>query len=280
MRMSGRPRRGFTLVELLVVIGIIAVLIGILLPTISAARKRANTTACMAGMRNLGQMIYAYQVEFKGSYPYSYYTSIGSGSAIVGEDSGDATDRITYVWWSVLRKYMRRGGNFDNSTLNNDGSRTTRFMPAFSCPEGRNRDAGCDYGSNMAIMTDKRYETILRHRANPSPGIPAKTNGVYPDNIVLFDATELAPAFDRQYVCGYDLDGGMLADVQNAPEKRWRGYYSNSGDVTLDDEAPIDPGPNADQAPAAPTAREISAGATTGTTRISCSRTEPCERSR
>src|SRR3954451_6097798 len=97
-RRRGR-RSAFTLVELLVVIGIIAVLIGILLPVISAARQRAETTACMATLRNLGQAIYAYSVEFKGCVPYSYYYDslvLTSGDRIVGENDGDQKDRGTF----------------------------------------------------------------------------------------------------------------------------------------------------------------------------------------
>src|SRR5438105_2139955 len=69
-----KSRRAFTLVELLVVIGIIAVLIGILLPVLGRARDQANTTACMATLRSLGQTLAIYTSENKGSYPFSYYT--------------------------------------------------------------------------------------------------------------------------------------------------------------------------------------------------------------
>src|SRR3712207_2413372 len=62
-------KAGFTLVELLVVIGIIALLISILLPSLNAARRQATRIACAANIRSIGQSYQMYAAEFKGSYP-------------------------------------------------------------------------------------------------------------------------------------------------------------------------------------------------------------------
>jgi prepilin-type N-terminal cleavage/methylation domain-containing protein/prepilin-type processing-associated H-X9-DG protein len=66
---SGRARSGFTLVELLVVIGIIALLIAILLPALSKAREQSRRTACMSNLRSLGQAMFLYANAFKDRLP-------------------------------------------------------------------------------------------------------------------------------------------------------------------------------------------------------------------
>lgn len=71
----GRSDRGagFTLVELLVVIGIIAMLIAVLLPALAASRQQATNVKCLSNLRQLAQFAFAYCAENNGAFPLAYW---------------------------------------------------------------------------------------------------------------------------------------------------------------------------------------------------------------
>ena len=87
-------RRAFTLVELLVVCGIVAVLIGLAFPVLSRARQHANRAACAANLRSIGQALVMYTQQ------YRYYP---------GYCAHDADARNLYVVWPVRLRAFTGG---------------------------------------------------------------------------------------------------------------------------------------------------------------------------
>jgi prepilin-type N-terminal cleavage/methylation domain-containing protein/prepilin-type processing-associated H-X9-DG protein len=90
---NARTKRAFTLVELLVVIGIIAVLISVLLPSLSKARRDANRAKCLANLRSMQVAQALYAAENRG---YLIQAGMGHGGMHANEE---------LTWFNVLERY-------------------------------------------------------------------------------------------------------------------------------------------------------------------------------
>ena len=110
-----KSTKGFTIVELLVVISIIALLIALLLPALAEARQDANSIACLANLRSQGQMMAEYGVEYKGAIPYGRWVAASYGTNMWGASTWDtllfctangthgvSAASLAQAWWYPL----------------------------------------------------------------------------------------------------------------------------------------------------------------------------------
>lgn len=141
---SERPRRGFTLVELLVVIGIISVLIAILLPALNAARRQARMIACQSGLRQLAMAATMYMGENRQRLAIRNDFTVDPP----GSPSGDGYGLYQVRWFDAIAPYLGAGQFAQSMGARADNNTSEDFkkaMPLLWCPEDLEKSSTYSY---------------------------------------------------------------------------------------------------------------------------------------
>lgn len=186
--MRKSTRKAFTLVELLVVIGIIAVLIGVLLPVLASARRAAETAQCLSNLRQIGQ-------------GFAMYSSESLGWVIPGfiRKQPEFGGRGEETWATILvvKRYIRQADQMDfvgsggtppgEEAWDSEGSAGNTV---FRCPSGTNKQ---NDGPNI-VPTSKtddsnawfwRRQSLLHAGVGDSQGSAPIVDNWYAMNGVL-----------------------------------------------------------------------------------------------
>ncbi|MBC8105463.1 MAG: type II secretion system protein, partial [Anaerolineae bacterium] len=192
----------FTLVELLVVIGIIAVLISVLLPALSKARTQAQAVACLSNLRQLGNAYRMYVEGNNGWLPYNRYPN------------WEETDRKKYLlWYEALSPYL--GKEIDPTAgIRNDYAKVIRNCPSWDLDamslNSVTNDYYPGYGQNFRLFlgTGRRAEgsmkaTVYQTEEWLSTGInPTAAQGYAVGAVKLSRLRNIT----RRVICGDSVD--------------------------------------------------------------------------
>jgi prepilin-type processing-associated H-X9-DG protein/prepilin-type N-terminal cleavage/methylation domain-containing protein len=201
-----RQRRAFSLVELLVVTGIIAILIGILLPVISKARASAVSLTCLSNLRQMAVAATGYAGDSGGSFPIAYAYA------------WDATTTTVYAWDLTTIDEAGQPTRVVPGLLwrSNDPSRIQQ-CPSFDGDANWGVDPYTGYNYNTSYVGHGQFESI------PAP---AKVSSIrQPSTTALFGDGEWGGGANKFMRAPFPSDGdaGFIGRYAGTQGFRHRG---------------------------------------------------------
>jgi len=204
-------RRAFTLIELLVVIAIIALLIGILLPTLSAARASGRTTICLANMRNLVAGWHMYADSNREALVAHRAPDMGGGTANPANwhEVGNGI-KFRPTWITRIGGFV---GVYAFAEPRTDNGRQDFESKVYVCPETREwtDERNSSYGYNYQFLGNTRMTNGKFHNwpvRMSKISLPAGT-------VVAGDSMGTAAGFAKADRLPYENDGRTEAAVGN-----------------------------------------------------------------
>lgn len=236
----------FTLIELLVVISIISLLLSILLPAMSGARRSARAIACQAQLREIGTGFAFYTTDSEDWIPGS---PIGSGAYIQGSfASGPATQR--WDWMGPMAKMMGYPLPEDSGTQSTiDRFNMIRNMDLFLCSSNdilATWYAGPNAGTGPMISFNTSRYMMFEHVSSGGDGLTTYGNfheeklpngwkprvtrmgdvskKVFVADGARYSTTSIKPDYDLSAQAAW---GGTFSDV--APYSTWSRSWDRGG---------------------------------------------------
>jgi len=200
-------RRAFTLVELLVVIGIIAVLIGILLPALTRSRMQASQLQCLSNLRTMGNAIEMYANLYKGSLP------IGAFDGNLNGNTTEARTARGTDFPTLLKDVMSRSG----SSYQDVTKKPARNV--FQCPDAYQASKtstmlGADEGMNhytghprLMGNIDQWNQDLNANGMPPYKKAQVKNSS---EIVLIFDGVQIASDNGVASCEGYGIDNLRL----------------------------------------------------------------------
>ncbi len=185
-------RRGFTLVELLVVISIIAVLASLSLVAINAALERARMTTCSNNLRNQGQAMFAYQSSKQ------YYPGYRNPSP-----HKPATGTSNPVSWQVaILRNMERTSDADQWS---GGTRLTAYYDFYVCPSDATAYGLAGPMTSYAVNAGKSGNSTATNSHSRNDGMCHDLT-ISSANQLKMSATDIPDGADRTVLAVENLD--------------------------------------------------------------------------
>lgn len=114
-----RRRKGFTLIELMIVIAIIAILAAILVPNFLRARAQGQLTACKSNMKNIGTALEMYSTDSYGRYPVDLTIITPNYLKVIPTCASAGANTYAYTYTQVPDCYTTYCSGAYHTTINN-----------------------------------------------------------------------------------------------------------------------------------------------------------------